>query len=207
MQHQTIQYEPQRGFVRFGRAFVAGVKAAPKRTAAKLKGFFQRGAARARDFFLHFTEGDGITKTSYLVMGLGHLLRGQAVRGGIYLAAELLFILYMVAFGGRYLGMFLENFPAGGNVGRVETHVSGVWDEELGEYVKIAGDMEALPYIKEADKLSAYLKCLEEQKAGNTDFDSAARQTWDSMVAMDRPELNWFLDNCLEAFTLTLDQL
>ena len=140
MQHQTIQYEPQRGFVRFGRAFVAGVKAAPRRTAAKLKGFFRRSAARVRDFFLHFTEGDGITKTSYLVMGLGHLLRGQAVRGGIYLAAELLFILYMVAFGGRYLGMFLENFPVGGNVGRVETHVSGVWDEELGEYVKIAGD-------------------------------------------------------------------
>jgi len=75
------------------------------------------------------------------------------------------------------------------------------------EHMVLEDDMEALPYIKEADKLSAYLKCLEEQKAGNTDFDSAARQTWDSMVAMDRPELNWFLDNCLEAFTLTLDQL
>ena len=73
-------------------------------------------------------------------MGLGHVARGQVARGVIYLLLEVLFILYMAVFGGHYLGMFFENFPAGGNVGRVETHVSGVWDEELGEYVKIAGD-------------------------------------------------------------------
>ena len=36
--------------------------------------------------------------------------------------------------------MFLENLLTGGNVGRVETHVSDVWNEELGEYVKVAGD-------------------------------------------------------------------
>jgi len=75
------------------------------------------------------------------------------------------------------------------------------------EHMVLEDDQEALPYIKAADKLSAYLKCLEEQKAGNTDFDFAARQTWDAMLAMDRPELNWFLDNCLGAFTLNLDQL
>ena len=66
---------------------------------------------------------------------------------------------------------------------------------------------ELLPFIKAADKLSAHIKCLEEQKAGNTEFDTAAKQTWDAMKAMDRPELDWFLDNCLEAFTLNLDQL
>ncbi len=63
------------------------------------------------------------------------------------------------------------------------------------------------PIVKAADKLAAHIKCLEEQKAGNTDFDSAARQTWDAMKAMDRPELNWFLDFCLGAFKLDLDQL
>ena len=75
------------------------------------------------------------------------------------------------------------------------------------EHMVLEDDQEALPYIKAADKLSAYLKCLEEQKAGNTDFDFAAKQTWDAMQAMNRPELNWFLENCLEAFTLNLDQL
>ena len=64
-----------------------------------------------------------------------------------------------------------------------------------------------LPFVKGADKLSAHIKCLEEQKAGNTEFDTAARQTWEAMKAMNRPELDWFLENCLEAFMLNLDQL
>ena len=61
--------------------------------------------------------------------------------------------------------------------------------------------------VKAADKLSAHIKCLEEQKGGNTDFDFAAKQTWDAMAEMDSPELKWFLDNCLAPFTLNLDQL
>ena len=68
-------------------------------------------------------------------------------------------------------------------------------------------DGEVSAIVKAADKLSAHIKCLEEQKAGNTEFDSAARQTWEAMRAMDRPELNWFLDFCLGAFSLNLDQL
>jgi len=63
------------------------------------------------------------------------------------------------------------------------------------------------PFVKGADKLSAHIKCLEEQKAGNTEFDTAAKQTWESMKAMKRPELDWFLDNCLVAYGLNLDQL
>ena len=64
-----------------------------------------------------------------------------------------------------------------------------------------------LPFVKGADKLSAHIKCLEEQKTGNTEFDTAAQQTWEAMKTMNRPELDWFLANCLEAFTLNLDQL
>lgn len=69
-------------------------------------------------------------------------------------------------------------------------------------------DEEAVtPIVKAADKLSAYIKCVEEQKAGNTEFDSAADQTMASLQQLHLPELDWFLDNCLEAFTLNLDQL
>lgn len=75
------------------------------------------------------------------------------------------------------------------------------------EHYVLEDDGELLPFIKAADKLSAHIKCLEEQKAGNTEFDTAAGQTWDAMKAMDRPELNWFLEHCLRAFTLNLDQL
>ena len=74
------------------------------------------------------------------------------------------------------------------------------------EYV-LEEDRELEPFVKAADKLSAHIKCLEEQKAGNTEFDSAAKQTWDSMKAMNRPELDWFLDHCLPAFALNIDQL
>ena len=67
------------------------------------------------------------------------------------------------------------------------------------------GDM--LPIVKAADKLSAYIKCVEEQKAGNTEFDSAEKATLAAMKQMERPELQWFIDNCLEPFRLNLDQL
>ncbi len=61
--------------------------------------------------------------------------------------------------------------------------------------------------VKAADKLSAYIKCIEEQKTGNTEFDSAAQQTMKSMQAMELPELDWFIAECLPAFALNLDQL
>ena len=61
--------------------------------------------------------------------------------------------------------------------------------------------------VKAADKLSAHIKCLEEQKGGNTDFDTAARQTWEAMQDKGTPELKWFLEHCLTPFTLNLDQL
>ena len=63
------------------------------------------------------------------------------------------------------------------------------------------------PIVKGADKLSAHIKCLEEQKAGNTEFDSAAKQTWEAMKAINRPELDWFMNFCLGGFALNLDQL
>ena len=68
-------------------------------------------------------------------------------------------------------------------------------------------DAEVLPTVKAADKLSAYIKCIEEQKAGNTEFDSAADSTRKALQALKMPELDWFLENCLEPFARNLDQL
>ena len=75
------------------------------------------------------------------------------------------------------------------------------------EHYVLEDEEQLLPFIKAADKLSAHIKCLEEQKAGNTEFDTAAKQTWESMKEMGRPELDWFLENCLGAYALNLDQL
>ena len=71
----------------------------------------------------------------------------------------------------------------------------------------LESDEALLPIVKAADKLSAYIKCVEEQKAGNTEFDSAAKQTMQAMTDMHLPELDWFIAECLEPFTLNLDQL
>ena len=75
------------------------------------------------------------------------------------------------------------------------------------EHLVLEDDAEVNPIVKAADKLSAYIKCVEEQKAGNTEFDSAAKLSMESMLQMDMPELQWFIDNCLEPFSWNIDQL
>ena len=62
-------------------------------------------------------------------------------------------------------------------------------------------------YVKAADKLSAYIKCVEELKAGNAEFKRAAGQTMAALKDMEMEELDWFLDHLAGAFQLTLDDL
>ena len=44
-------------------------------------------------------QGDWKTKLSFLIFGIGPILRGQIVKGLTYLGLELLFIWYMISFG------------------------------------------------------------------------------------------------------------
>ena len=50
-----------------------------------------------------FASGDWKTKLSYLIMGFGPLMRGQIVKGLLFLGAQIAFIAYMIGFGGKYL--------------------------------------------------------------------------------------------------------
>ncbi len=68
-------------------------------------------------------------------------------------------------------------------------------------------DAAVRPIVKAADKLSAHIKCIEELKAGNTEFEAACRQTRAALDNMHLPELDWFMANCLEAFSRNLDEL
>ena len=61
--------------------------------------------------------------------------------------------------------------------------------------------------VKAADKLSAHIKCMEELKAGNLEFLSAANQTKQALHEMHLPELDWFMEHCLESFGKDLDEL
>ena len=61
--------------------------------------------------------------------------------------------------------------------------------------------------VKAADKLSAYIKCIEERKAGNNEFLSADKQTRAVLEASPLPEVAYFLEHFIPAFELNLDEL
>ena len=73
----------------------------------------------------------------------------------------------------------------------------------------ISGEVERelKPLLKCADRLSAYIKCVEERKAGNLEFLSAERQTLERIKSMHLKEADYFLENFMPAFEKNLDEL
>ena len=61
--------------------------------------------------------------------------------------------------------------------------------------------------VKAADRISAYIKCMEAQRAGNREFDYAAENVRKSIASIDLPEVRDFLTDFLPAFDMTLDEL
>ena len=84
--------------------------------------------------------------------------------------------------------------------------------EELrGAYAELLSpgpaDRDLVPLVKAADKLCAYIKCVEERKAGNLEFLSAERQTLAAVGKLALPEADYFAEHFLPAFELNLDEL
>ena len=69
------------------------------------------------------------------------------------------------------------------------------------------GNDSVAPLVKAADKLTAYIKCLEELKAGNLEFRLAAKQSKKRLAALKMPEVDYFIEHFIPAFELTLDEL
>lgn len=61
--------------------------------------------------------------------------------------------------------------------------------------------------IKAADRICAYIKCVQEEKDGNREFVKARQATLDRLVEMDLPEVGYFLEHFMERFEATLDEL
>ncbi|EGJ46525.1 5'-nucleotidase [Ruminococcaceae bacterium D16] len=78
----------------------------------------------------------------------------------------------------------------------------GAYDEVL-----TIPDPEVRDLVKAADKLSAYLKCVEELKAGNNEFKKAKEQTLAALEENTLPALQYFMEEFLPGFELTLDEL
>jgi len=61
--------------------------------------------------------------------------------------------------------------------------------------------------VKAADRVCAYIKCLEERKSGNLEFESARKSIKQSIDDIDLPEVQDFMRECVPGFALTLDEL
>ena len=61
--------------------------------------------------------------------------------------------------------------------------------------------------IKAADKISAYIKCIEEEKSGNKEFLKAKQSLLHEIEKMDMQDVKIFMNEFLEGYSLTLDEM
>lgn len=68
-------------------------------------------------------------------------------------------------------------------------------------------DPELKHLVKCADKLAALIKCIEEERSGNREFIRARAATEKSLSELSCPELDYFTENILPSFDMTLDEM
>ena len=61
--------------------------------------------------------------------------------------------------------------------------------------------------VKAADKICAYLKCVEETSAGNKEFEIAKKTLLASVTENAAPETIYFMEHFVPSFSLTLDEM
>lgn len=79
--------------------------------------------------------------------------------------------------------------------------------ESYREYVLPNEDSDEYKLVKCADRLSAYLKCVEEIKAGNSEFKKAKASILSELKSLKREEVDYYLKEFAPAYELTLDEL
>lgn len=79
--------------------------------------------------------------------------------------------------------------------------------QHYGELLNADKDMPENLLVKHADKLCAYLKCVEETKTGNSEFIRAKNIILADLKSRNSEEVNYFLENFASGYELTLDEL
>lgn len=74
-------------------------------------------------------------------------------------------------------------------------------------YLQAEKGSEEHKFMKAADKLSAYLKCLEELRSGNNEFVQAEKTLKQSLKDLEMRSVDYFFEHFVPAFSLTLDEL
>ncbi len=78
---------------------------------------------------------------------------------------------------------------------------------EIHPYLQADKDCEEYAFVKAADKLSAYLKCLEELRSGNAEFVQAKKTIEKALHEKKMRAVEYFFEHFIPAFSLTLDEL
>ena len=88
--------------------------------------------------------------------------------------------------------------------------LEGLPEDMRGEYEPLLLETEeedALwKYVKAADKISAYLKCVDERNMGNTDFADAEKSILKVIKGLGLPEADYFMEHFAPAYMHTLDE-
>ena len=100
-ENELRSFEQGNIFQRFGRGFVRFFsKSLPQFFTKKIPGFFVGLCRGTKNWFIDFgkryKDGSVGTKITHFIFGAGSFYHGQIVKGIIYLALQVLFILYMV---------------------------------------------------------------------------------------------------------------
>ncbi|MBP3422648.1 MAG: 5'-deoxynucleotidase [Clostridia bacterium] len=77
----------------------------------------------------------------------------------------------------------------------------------LSPYLLADEDSVEYTLVKAADKLSAYIKCLEELRSGNNEFAKAKKTIEEDLKSRNMPEVEYFFKHFIKSFSLTLDEL
>ncbi|MFA9560506.1 5'-deoxynucleotidase [Evansella sp. AB-rgal1] len=97
----------------------------------------------------------------------------------------------------------IEKLAAERLIKQAPTDLKSVYENLIGE----TGNEELSPYIKAADLLDAYLKCVMELTAGNREFAIAKEQIESKLKEISMPEIDYFLTHFAPSFEKTLDEI
>ncbi|MDE7379481.1 MAG: 5'-deoxynucleotidase [Clostridia bacterium] len=79
--------------------------------------------------------------------------------------------------------------------------------EEIAPSVKPDTSSQEYKLVKAADRLAAYIKCLEEHRCGNSEFEKAKKSIEADLLSRKLPEVEYFFKTFIKSFSLTLDEL
>ena len=119
-------------------------------------------------------------------------------------------VAFVVAF---RLGIIYRKKIAEAEIGSAEEQAKKILIKRLPEYLqpqyeKILDSESApeWPYVKAADTLSAYIKCVSEINAGNKEFITAEKKLYKKLEEYPLPALKIFMEEFLPAYSQTLDE-